>query len=187
MRFCKIICALGAVLFDLSFAQPGVSPVGTASDFLSSEHTPVIWSGSGRINGAGNTYTTSWLQIGYSPSVAAVDNSNIARFNPERFTLTLKVSNYNVGDSAVVGSARFELAYDTTAAAAWSADSTNRFIQSGGFNHPLYGQGVYEALLDTARRWDYPLRIPRGGFIRFVFGTTTADSVNIAWTLWGEN
>jgi len=178
-----IICAL----YNLNWAQTGIMPTGDAGNLLSGEHTPVIWSGAGVINGAGNNYTTTWQQIGSSPFSSAVLNNNIAVYDPEKFTLTLKLSCYGAGDSARISQAIFSMAFDTTAAAAWTADSTNVFIKSGNYNHPLYGQGLYEVLADTARRWDYPLRVVRGGFIRFIFSTTTSDSVNVSWTLWGEH
>ncbi len=168
-------------------AQTQMMPSGDPAHLLSGEHTSLFWSGSGVINGANNVYTTSWMQIGSSLYSNSASNQNIAVFNPERFTLTLKLNCYGTGDSARVSQARFEMAYDTTAVASWMADSTNFFIKAGNAGHPLYGQGLYEALSDTARRWDYPLRVARGGFIRFIFNTSTSDSVRVYWTLWGEH
>jgi len=168
-------------------AQPGKLPVADTYSILAGEHTPVIYSGSGTINGASNTLTTSWLQIGYSANASDATNNNLTRYNPEKFTLGLKLACSGSGDSARVSKARFEVAYDTTATAYWNADSSNIFIKSGNFTLGDYGIWRFEVLGDTSRSWLYPLKVLQGGYLRMVFETTVADTSSLVWTLTGEH
>jgi len=184
----QILAILIGIVFAATVgAQPAKTPPPDPGQMLSGEHTPVLYSGSGTIKGSGNSLTTSWLQIGYSPNASEAANANIGRYNPEKFALALKIACYNVGDSARVTTARFEQAYDTTLTAFWNADSSNRFIKSGNFNLGDYGVWRFEVLSDTSRRWLYPLRVLQGGYIRFLFETTTADTASLVWTLTGEH
>lgn len=181
---------ISLVMFALSFcpvnAQPGVPPVGDTYSLLSGEHTPVIYSGTGEASAAGS-YTTQWLQIGYSPESSVKNNHNIGRFNPEQFTLGVKLSLAADADSTLLSTARFELAYDTTASEFWAGDSSNIFIASSNSVRPDYGIWVFNPLSNRTRGWVYPLRVLHGGYIRFVFETTTADEVEIEWVLTGEH
>lgn len=170
-----------------ALAQPGVAPVGDAYSLLAGEHTPVIYSGVGAVNGSTGSYATPWLPIGYSPQAASAANNNIARYNPEQFTLGLKIACIGQGDSACVTSARFETAYDTTLTTFWNADSSNEFIKAGNYKEVDYGSWRFESLADTSRAWLYPLRVMQGGYVRLVLGTTTSDSLSVAWTLTGEH
>jgi hypothetical protein len=180
------IFALLVLLFGNAIAQPGVPPAGDAYTLLSGEHTPVIYSGSGEASSA-EGYTTQWLQIGYSPYAEAKNNHNIGRFNPEQFTLGLKLTLGAEADSTLISSARFELAYDTTATAFWISDSTNMFISGTGIARFDYGVWIFSPLSDQTRGWLYPLRVLQGGYIRLVFETTTSDEVEIEWILTGEH
>jgi len=185
----RIFAALAAAVIIVlaAWAQPGKTPVADAYAILAGEHTPVIYTGAGQISASKGALTTSWLQIGYSPSAYDAANSVIGRYNPEKFTLALKLACFNVGDSAQVSQARFEQAYDTSLAAHWNADSSNIFIKSGNFNLGDYGVWRFEILSDTTRRWLYPLKVLQGGYIRFIFESTAADTTSLVWTLTGEH
>jgi len=167
-------------------AQPGVPPVGDTYSLLSGEHTPVIYSGAGEASAAGS-YTTQWLQIGYSPEASVKNNHNIGRFNPEQFTLGVKLSLGAEADSTLISAARFELAYDTTSSVFWAGDSSNIFIATSNSVRPDYGIWTFSPLINGTRGWVYPLRVLHGGYIRLVFETTTADEVEIEWVLTGEH
>ena len=183
--FLTIVFALLGAL--VSYAQPGTLPVADTYSILAGEHTPVIYTGSGTIKGPSNALTTSWLQIGYSTSATDAANNNLTRYNPEKFTLGLKLACSGSGDSARVTKARFEIAYDTTAAAYWNGDSSNVFIKSGNLSLSDYGIWRFEVLSDTSRSWLYPLKVLQGGYLRLVFETTTADTGSLVWTLTGEH
>jgi hypothetical protein len=168
-----------------TFAQPGALPKGDAYTLLAGSHTPVIYSGSGTVSTAASL-TTSWLQIGYSPSASTEQNNNIGRYDPRLFAVGLKLACNGSGDSARITSARFEVAYDTTRAPFWCADSSNQFIKSAAYNDLQYGIWKFETLGDTSRSWIYPLRVVNGGYLRLVFATITADTASVQWTLTGE-
>ena len=155
----------------------------SAEFYISGEHYPVIYSGSGVIFGSAHACTTRWVQVGYSSSATSAANRNIGRFDPELFTAELKLRCYGNGDSARVAGARFETAYDTTGKAFWNGDSSNRFIQSGNFSHPDYGVWRFETLTDSSRRWIYPLRLLVGGYARLILSSDTWDSTNVDWRL----
>ena len=186
MKILKLTIIAVLVSALTAFAQPGAVPVGDSYTFLAGEHTPVIYSGSGTVSVA-HTLTTQWLQIGYSPNAAEVANSNLGRFNPEKFTVGVKLACSGSGDSARVTTARFEEAYDTTIAAFWNADSSNIFIKSGNYGLQDYGVWRFEVLADTSHRQLYALRVLQGGYVRLVFQTTTADTASLSWTLTGEH
>ncbi len=177
------IALISLMLSQASAQDMGVAPHPDPGVLLSREHVPVIFSGSGDINGAVNSLTTSWLQVGYSPIASNSANRNIGKYNPQHFTAELKLACFNVGDSAQVSSARAEFAMDTTLSAGWNADSSNSFIASGSYSHAEYGNWRYESLDDTSRRWNYPLKVQRGGYLRLVFETTLEDTTTINWSL----
>jgi len=175
-----LLCVFAAL------AQPGRPPVGDAGMLLSGEHTPVIYTGSGTASGS-SSYTTEWLQIGYSPSASATANNNIGRFNPEQFTLGLTIALGSGADSALISSAHFEVAYDTTSEAFWNGDSSNLFIAPDNYVRADYGIWTFRPVSGETPEYLFPLRVLQGGYIRMVFETTTADEVEIEWTLTGEN
>ncbi len=178
--------AMTALLIGPVIAQPGVPPVGDAYTLLSGEHTPVIYSGSGQASSSAG-YTTQWLQMGYSPNATAAANSNIGRYNPEQFTLGLKLSLAGGADSTLVSSARFELAYDTSSTRYWIGDSSNTFLSASSSSRSDYGIWTFGQQANASRGYLYPLRALQGGYIRLVFETTTSDAVVIEWTLTGEH
>ena len=167
-------------LFGQDMAVP---PRPDAGVLLSREHVPVIFSGSDVIDGSANTLTSDWMQIGYAPIASNSANRNIGNYNPQHFTAELKLECFNVGDSAEVSTARAEFAMDTVAVAGWNADSSNSFIEAGSYTHAEYGSWRHESLVDTSRRWNYPIKVQRGGYIRLVFETTLADSTTVNWSL----
>jgi len=179
----------GLLIAGFGFAQTRYWDANHAmrktAELLGGEHYNILWTGSGIIKGSAHPCTTAYIQIAPVYGITGANADTLANFSPTRFTLTLKITCYGAGDSAMISQANFSVAYDTTLGPAWVADSTNVFIKSGNYNHPLYGQGLYEVLADTARRWDYPLRIYRPGYIRFIFITTTDDSCNVSWRLSG--
>lgn len=181
-----LICAVlfGAASFTQS-APP--LPNRDAGLFLAGEHFPLILNGQGEIFGAAHPCTTIWVQTGYSPDADVSDNQNVAVFNPEVFTLGVKISCFSVGDSAKISEARFECAYDTTLSSFWNADSSNIFLEEGNFAHIDYGNWRFEALDDTSRRWLYPLKIMVGGYVRFIFASDIEDTCSVDWILTGEN
>ncbi len=181
-----IYSVITALLIGSAIAQPGVPPIGDVYTLLSGEHTPVIYTGAGTASSSSG-YTTAWLQIGYAPLASAKNNNNIGRFNPEQFTLGLKLSLGEGADSALISSARFELAYDTTSTVFWIGDSSNCFIYLNSFSRSDYGIWTFNKLSETARGYLYPLRVLQGGYIRLVFETTTSDAVEIEWNLTGEH
>ncbi len=186
MKISLIALVLTELLCGFANAQPGVPPAGDSYSLLSGEHTPVIYTGSGEASSSAG-YTTQWLQIGYSPSATTKNNNNIGRFNPEQFTLGMTLTLGSGADSSMVSTARFELAYDTTVAAFWVGDSSNTFIGPTSSSRLDYGVWTFNKVLDTAHGRLYPLRVLQGGYIRFVFETTTSDEVVIDWTLTGEH
>jgi len=155
--------------------------------FLSGEHYPLIQSGQGTIYGAAHPCTTRWVQVGYSQSAGDFANRNAARFAPSIFTLGLKLTKQGSGDSARVSAARYEAANDTTAAAFWNADSSNKFIVSGAYNLPDYGLWRFEPVADTTRQWLYPLRVMAGGYVRLVLSSDIADTCRVDWALVGQH
>lgn len=174
------------LLAHLAFAQPGVPPTGDVWTLLSGEHTPVIFSGAGEASVSAD-YTTQWMQICYSPDAPSNSNHNISRYNPEHFTLGVKLSLTTGGDTALVHQARFEIAYDTTSTIYWNGDSSNIFISSDAFRRSDYGVWTFDPVNSTTEGRLFPLRIFQGGYLRFSFSTTTSDAVGIDWTLTGEH
>lgn len=169
--------------------------VGSVSiqDAETGQLAPLIYTGS--ITCAGNVQdTTAWLHIGWSPShttnAANASNRAIMRYNPHEFTLSVVISSN--GDSVDLAEAWFEYAYDTTATAAWNADSSNIFVNDGNINRADYGVWTFENIvgLETTyddNAWVYPLRILRGGFIRLYFrNDVSGNNVTYAWTLTAE-
>lgn len=177
-----------------------------ASVLLGGEHTPLIYSGTVYLPRASAAeQTTSWLQIGYSTDAlkntdALMKSSRqVFEVNPEKFTLSIRLASYPVHadhDSVSLMACRFELADSTSAVIPfWNGDSTNLFMANGNYNHSFYGYWMFEepglnsaAILGT-REWIYPLRVLRGGYIRFVFTGSAGidDSTAVSWTLWCEN
>lgn len=181
INFLFIALITGSVL-----AQPGVPPVGDLYSLLSGEHTPVIYSGSGEVSSSA-ACSTQWLQIGYSPETSNIENSAIGRFDPRRFTIGVRLSLTAGADSALITSARFELAYDTTSSVYWISDSSNVFISTNSYSRQDYGIWTFYPQSGTSQGKLYPLRVLQGGFIRFIFETTTSDAVEIDWILTGEH
>jgi len=158
-------------------------PNRSAGDYLAGEHYPVIYTGQGEIRGSAHPCTTAWQQIGFSSEAEADDNRNIGLFNPEVFTVGLKLNCYGSGDSAQVSTARFESAYDTTTKAFWNGDSSNTFIEDGCYNHADYGVWKFEAFDDTARQWLFPVRAMTGGYMRLILESDIADTCAVNWSL----
>lgn len=158
-------------------------PNAEAGTFLAGEHYPVIYSSEGLIRGTAHPCTTSWHQVGFSSLAAYAENRNIGIFNPEVFTVGLKLSCWGSGDSAKVSSAHFECAYDTTLKAFWNGDSSNCFIENGSYDHDQYGIWRYEVLADTSMQWLYPVRMIIGGYIRLILTSDIADTCQVNWTL----
>jgi len=181
----QAIIILTAVLSISSvFAQTSIQlPNADAGTFLAGEHYPLIYTGDGLIRGAAHPCTTSWQQVGFSSIASDADNRNIGIFNPEIFTVGLKLDCWGSGDSANVSSARFECAYDTTLNIFWNADSSNCFIMDGCYGHDQYGSWRFEALEDTSMQWLYPVRTNIGGYIRLILESDIADTCKANWTL----
>jgi len=163
------------------------------SYLVGGEHTPIIYtfmtgSAAGDTLDSAGTYTTPWVQIGYSSYVSANRSEMTFELNPEFFTVILsldtnQVVNGDVPDSVGVSQMSFEMAYDTTATAVTAMDSTHIFMQDGNYNHPLYGQWMFEDIIGTLAEWqDNPvwmtIRVPFGGFIRFKLTHPSALSAN---------
>jgi len=155
----------------------------SAGEYMAAERYPIIFTGEGLIKGAGSQYITEWSQIGYSPDANENDNRNIALFNPDVFTIGLKLGVYNEGDSAKISTAYLESCYNTSSYEFWNGDTSNLFISEGSYNHDLYGSWRFEALSDTSRYWLFPLRALIGGYVRFIFETDLEDTVSVKWTL----
>ncbi|MFC2150143.1 hypothetical protein ACFLQV_01440 [Calditrichota bacterium] len=169
------------------FAQTPALPSVDVSHLIAGEHFPLIYTGSGSIEGAADSYTSAWQQIGYAPGASSTANRNVGIFNPEYFTLGLKLACSGAGDSAAVELGYFETAYDTTEAGFWNADSSNRFIEDGIFGHNDYGVWRFETQRDTARTYAYPLRVLAGGYVRLTFSADIADTTAIDWRLTCEH
>ncbi|MDP8239248.1 MAG: hypothetical protein P9X24_09165 [Candidatus Hatepunaea meridiana] len=179
-----IVILLIASLITVGNCQISVNlPNKSAGEMLAGEHFPVIYTGQGLIKGAANSYTTSWCQVGFSSVAENDDNRNIGIFNPEIFSVGIKLGCNGDGDSARVSSARFECAYDTTWISFWNADSSNQFIESNNYSCNQYGIWRFEALDDTSRQWLFPLRVMIGGYIRLVFTSDIDDTCQVDWTL----
>jgi len=179
-----IIILLTVLCVSVGFCQTDVQlPNKSAGEFLAGEHYPLIYSGVGVIQGAAHPCTTAWRQIGYSPEADTDDNRNIGLFNPEVFTVRLKLTCSGSGDSASFSRAYFESAYDTTAKSFWNGDSSNVFIEGGTFSHPEYGIWRFEAVDDTSRGWLFPIRGMIGGYLRLVFESDIADTCTVNWSL----
>lgn len=182
IRFLSILLTLA--LAATGFCQFAVQlPNRSAGVLIAGEHFPVIYSGDGLIKGAANTYTSPWFQVGFSPWAVEADNHNIGIFNPEIFTVGVKLSCFGAGDSAQISSAYIDCAFDTTAQPFWNGDSSNKFIETGCFNHDQYGIWRFEALSDTSRRWLYPVRAVVGGYLRLVFESDVEDTCNVDWMM----
>jgi len=160
-----------------------VLPRVDMNNLIAGERAPVLFSGSGQIEGSSNSLTTAWMQIGYSPNATDNANRNISVFNPEYFTAFLKLSMWGQGDSAGISNAHFECVFDTTSQAVWNGDSSNIFIFDGAFNLHDYGKWRFEPVSDTARCWAYPLRLLIGGYVRLVFESELADTCTVNWSL----
>ena len=181
----NILIILFVVLLAVNgYCQTDVQlPKKSAAEFIAGEHFPIIYSGQGKAMGAADPCTTGWCQVGFSPWAESADNRNIGIFNPQAFTVGLKVSCYGAGDSARISRAYFECAYNTTSERFWSGDSSNLFIEDGCFTHDLYGKWRFEALSNTSRQWLYPVRAMVGGYMRLIFESDISDTTVINWTL----
>lgn len=154
--------------------------------YLSGEHYPVLYSGTGLVRGAAHPCTTAWVHTGYSPYAPPAANRNIGRFNPEVFTALVKLSVWGAGDSAAVTQAWFETAYDTAAAPFWNADTSNRFITAAASSRDDFGRWTFLPVRSTARGWSFPLRVLTGGYLRLILSSDLADTCQVSWTLVGE-
>jgi len=165
---------------------------GNTGYLLGGEHTCIIYSDSGyccSAVGAHNPYTTDWMQISVDNTLAdsgvGKGNQLIQDANPQYFTLSVLKALYGAGDSALITSARFELADSSSAKwPMWNSDSSNLFIASGNYSRPDYGIWTAEPSTTAAlvTRWTkYPLRVFDGMYIRFTFTTTTSDTCTIKW------
>ena len=182
VRILSILMILALV--SSGFTQTAVQlPNRSAGVLIAGEHFPVIYDADGKIQGAADSYTTSWYQVGYSPSADLADNHNIGIYNPEVFTVGVKLSCYGAGDSARVSQAHIECALDTTSQPFWNGDSSNMFIDNGCYSHDQYGSWRFEALSDTSRRWLYPIRVVVGGYLRLVFESDIEDTCNVEWVM----
>ena len=163
------ILIMTILLVASGFCQTEIQlPNKSAGDFLAGEHFPVIYSGAGTINGAAYPCTTAWRQVGYSPEADFAANRNIGVFNPQVFTVGIKLTCSGGGDSARVSRAYLECTYDSTAKSFWNGDSSNVFIEDGCYSHQEYGVWKFEAINDTARCWLFPIRAMIGGYLRLV-------------------
>lgn len=175
---------ISLILISPAFSQQSVTvPSGSARDFLAGEHTPIIFNGDGSIQGTADPCTTAWVQVGYASIASIADNRNIGRFNPEKFTLAMKLACAGAGDSAKVAECRFEQAYDTTGILSWNGDSSNVVITSGAYDHPQYGTWKFEAVEDTSRNYLFPVRMFVGGYVRLIFESDIADTCSVDWSL----
>ena len=155
---------------------------------IGSEHSPLIYSGSDTISSSANfgTYTTDWLQIGFSPNVSDTGNRRVVEHNGEFFTLSLlkKHAFAVAADCCSVTDAWFETADSSGAVIPyWNADSANVFIDSGNYNRSDYGTWTFEPDTITTHGYDYALKVLRGGYIRFNFATTIQDCTIVEWQL----
>ena len=155
----------------------------SSGSLIAGEHYPLIYTGDGLIKGSLNTLTTSWIQVGFTSEADEDENRNVGIFNPEVFTVGLKLSCYGSGDSAGISAARFECAYETVTSPYWNADSSNYFIESGCYSHDQYGIWRFESIDDTARKWLFPVRLLMGGYVRLIFETDIEDTSQVDWTL----
>ncbi len=183
-----ITILISVITITSGFCQINVQlPNSDAGIFLAGEHYPVIYKSTASVQelimGAAYPCTTSWHQVGFSSIANDADNRNIGIFNPEIFTVGLKLACNGSGDSANVSKAYFECAYDTTTEVFWNADSSNYFIEDGCYSHDQYGLWRFEALDDTTRQWLYPLRMMIGGYIRLILASNIEDTCQVRWTL----
>ena len=184
----SILLVANVILVSYLTGQPAVSPpIPDAGALLSGEHTPIIFTDQDQIRGAAHPCTTAWMQTGSSSSASDAANRNIDRFDPEVFTLSIKLATWGAGDSAGVQEARFECAYDTTGTTFWNGDSSNVFISDGAFNLPDYGVWRFEPVSNTSLGWLFPVRLLIGGYTRFIFSHELADTCSIDWSLTCEH
>lgn len=163
------------------------APRPNVGDLIAGEHTPLFFYGQGTIYGTAHPCTTAWIQIGACLAAEAEDNRNIGRYNPERFTLALKLGLSGAGDSAAVSAGRFEWCYDTTQSYHWNADSSNMFISTDAFNQADYGAWRFLPQRSVARGCIYPLRVWSGGYLRFILSSDIADTCSVNWRLLCEH
>ncbi len=171
---------------------PGIAGY-SAADALNGQLGPVLYTGIDSVGSSGASHTTRWLQIGWvMRPVNQRSNQAITRFNPDQFTVTVQLDTITggAGDSLNLATARFECVWDTSANGAWNPDSSNCFIAKGNYNRNDYGSWTFEHLLNAratlrVRPFSYPIRVLRGGFIRFVWAGNN-DSTKVTWTLSGE-
>ncbi len=177
-----IICCIIAA--GQGFAQTVFTmPRSDTGDLLAGEHSQLLYTGQNLILGSACPCTTAWMQIGQSDIASNSANRNISCYNPEVFTLMIKLATYSAGDSASIDEACFECAYDTTGNDYWNGDSSNVFIQSGAYNLHDYGIYRFEPVADTARGWLFPLRLVTGGYTRLIFSTDISDTLQVDWSL----
>ncbi|NQU05886.1 MAG: hypothetical protein HQ568_07320 [Calditrichaeota bacterium] len=166
------------------FAQIDVQlPNISSGRLIAGEHYPLIYTGDGLIKGSTNTLSTAWMQVGFAADADEDANRNVGIFNPEVFTVGVKLSCYGSGDSAGISAAHFECAYDIDLQPFWNADSSNNFIELDCYSHEQYGVWRFEAIDDTARQWLFPIRMLIGGYIRLVFETDVVDTSQVNWCL----
>ncbi len=182
----KIIITLALTLFAVFTAvhaqQIPVLPLGSIDQMSAAERAPLVFSGECDISGTAYS-STKWIQIGYSSEATESANRNISLFNPEFFSLVLKLSTTGSGDSSKISSGWFESAIDTTESPQWNADSSNFFISANATDHTQYGYWRFESLQSTGNAYIYPLRALIGGFIRFNFQSDIADTSHLEWKL----
>ena len=181
--FLMLLCSQTPALAQIS----AVTPPPNTGDLLAGEHATLIYSGAGSLPGSAGDYTTAWMQVGYASTASNAANRAAMRLDARWFTATVKMANFNVGDSAQVTSAWFECSDDTTNAATWNTDSSNVFISDEAWESPNYGVWRFELLSDTSRVWIAPLRVLGGGYIRLVFSSVVSDTTIVNWSLCGRH
>jgi len=185
LLFTWLTAATGQARLDIPL------PAGETSIFLAGEHTPVIYritlAQDHYIVGCADACTTAWFDIGASPYASDADNRNIGIFNPECFTVGIKMTWSFNGDSCQINKAYFETCYQTTDFVFWNADSSNFFIDGDCYSHDDYGDWRYQTLLDTSRFYLYTCRVWAGSKMRVILESGIEDSVDFDLFVISEN
>ena len=196
-------------LFMLLTAQTGmqdsVQPKTKSSsvqEYKGGEHAPLIFTSTDTLPKGGTITHTHWMQYGWSPTGSDGSNEIVQQFNPEIFTFIitkmLSIPAHADNDSVGIGYAYYETSYDTTADAIWNGDTSNVFIDSDYFTHPLYGQYKwlpFKRVATDTTDFAYKIAVWNGAFIRFWFkgwnntdnGSVLDDTTAFDWKLICEN